>query len=588
MMEIQLSADINNNGAKIAGWLVRFSDKPNRNGFKFTKESFNDNSFTDFQKNPIILFNHNEDKPIGFITNISIKEDGVWIEGEVKDDEIARKIRDGVLRAFSIHGYGQVNDDGVVENFILLEVSVVSLPADPNATIEIVQKVPSVDNSYYILDDNWDWDWVEDANAIIDALGWEGLAKACAYYETDENGKPLEKKEAYKLPHHKLVNGRLALHYGGVVAALRRLPLTNIPEDEKNKSKEHLQKHLQFLKEKKEEVMQMKNIEQKLNKIEKMVYELKAEKREVKQEIKEEAIIDAMRVRIAQKINRDVKPVFEISQAITTDNSSAGVYILPQMEKKLVATFADVSDIFKQVAIKDVSTPKILIPYVQFDASNPYTPLYANRWVDGTAINSHSDPVMTTKQVEVGALASIFKHSVLALEDLPSFINLVDVMVEQFGYEVGNTVSKEIVDDLKSNSPTVTLGGAPTLDDLAKQLFDLMYKTKVKDYVWVMNANNAYTYLTTKDANGNYMFGGPVSSVEMRIWDKPVVISNELADNEILLMSRPDVVVYRVSGIKVEPGYSGDDFASGLVSYRLMARIQHFNIRQFNHLKLTW
>jgi len=585
VVEIQQTVT-ENDIAKIGGWAVRFYLQ-NRNGYVFTPESFTDKSFEEFMLNPIMLFNHNEDKPIGRVTNIEIRDDGLWVDAEITDKEIAEKIKNKTLNTMSIHGFANIDSEGNIKNFKLLEISVVSIPADPYATIEVIQKVPAIHNNPYVLDEEWDWDWVEDANKIIEKLGWEGLARACAWYETDKDGKPLQKKEAYKLPHHKLVNGELVLHYGGVVAALRRLPLADIPNSEKDKVKEHLQKHLLFLKQKKEEI-DMEKIEQKLNKLEKMVYELKEAKREVKQEIKEDAIIDSIRVKIAQKLNKDVKPVYEIKQAITTEDTSAGVYILPTMEQKLVKTFADVSDLFKQVQIKETKSPKVLVPYVSFNTTDPYTPMYANRWVDGTPITAHSDPVMTTKLVEVQPLASIFKHSQLALEDLPNFINLVDVMMEQFGYEIGNTIAKEIADDLKNNSPVVTLGGAPTLDDLAKQLFDLMYKTKIKDYVWVMNSNNAYTYLTTKDGNGNYMFGGPVSSVEMRIWDKPVVISNELADNEIILMSRQDIVIYRVQGIKMDTGYDSNDFASGLIAYRLLARMQHFNIRHFNHLKLTW
>ena len=93
---------------------------------------------------------------------------------------------------------------------------------------EVKLMVPKVVNTPKDDSPNWDWDWARDGNAIIDKFGWEGLAKACAYvdkenYELDpEDGLP-HNKQAYKLPHHKLINGKLTLVWGGVSAAMKAL-----------------------------------------------------------------------------------------------------------------------------------------------------------------------------------------------------------------------------------------------------------------------------------------------------------------------------------------------------------------------------
>lgn len=92
-------------------------------------------------------------------------------------------------------------------------------------------KVPKVVNEPSSDDPNWSWDWNKNADEIIAELGWRGLAQACAWYDPDasddkEDGKYPKVKSAYKLPHHKLIDGKLTLVWGGVRAAMQRLKST--------------------------------------------------------------------------------------------------------------------------------------------------------------------------------------------------------------------------------------------------------------------------------------------------------------------------------------------------------------------------
>jgi len=66
----------------------------------------------------------------------------------------------------------------------------------------------------------WDWDWSKDADAIIDALGWNGLKQACLYQDPD---KDPETKEAYKLPVAKMKGGKLTVFWNGSRAAMAAL-----------------------------------------------------------------------------------------------------------------------------------------------------------------------------------------------------------------------------------------------------------------------------------------------------------------------------------------------------------------------------
>lgn len=75
----------------------------------------------------------------------------------------------------------------------------------------------------------WEWDWTKDADAIVEKLGWKGLAESCAYTDL---GYPAQEKEddkwpmvkaAYHLPYRKLIRGKLLVVWHGLVAAMAAL-----------------------------------------------------------------------------------------------------------------------------------------------------------------------------------------------------------------------------------------------------------------------------------------------------------------------------------------------------------------------------
>ena len=57
-----------------------------------------------FKNNPIILFNHNYDKPIGKATTMDITDNGLELGARISKSagEIKDLIKDGVLGAFSV------------------------------------------------------------------------------------------------------------------------------------------------------------------------------------------------------------------------------------------------------------------------------------------------------------------------------------------------------------------------------------------------------------------------------------------------------------------------------------------------------
>lgn len=100
--------------------------------------------FENFLKNPVMLFNHDHNYPIGKFKSVEAREDGVYVKGELstsKDPKISYVrdlVREGVLKTFSI-GFNAMKDtmEGEIKKITdweLHEVSVVSVPMNQDST----------------------------------------------------------------------------------------------------------------------------------------------------------------------------------------------------------------------------------------------------------------------------------------------------------------------------------------------------------------------------------------------------------------------------------------------------------------------
>lgn len=98
---------------------------------------------------------------------------------------------------------------------------------------------------YPLADKGMSWSFsAEDGNKLIERGGWELFKDVHTWYDDSEGSVP-EKKEAYKLPHHKEVDGEVKTVWRGVAAAMTRLMqrATQIPDDERRAVYNHLVKH---------------------------------------------------------------------------------------------------------------------------------------------------------------------------------------------------------------------------------------------------------------------------------------------------------------------------------------------------------
>lgn len=95
----------------------------------------------------------------------------------------------------------------------------------------------------------WSWHGTDEARKGDEILeqGWQAFADAHAWYDPsmDEDGNdPPREKQAYKLPHHEIVDGRLRVVWNGVNSAMQVLAGArggvDIPDADRREVYQHL------------------------------------------------------------------------------------------------------------------------------------------------------------------------------------------------------------------------------------------------------------------------------------------------------------------------------------------------------------
>ena len=107
-----------------------------------------------FKNNPIILFNHNYDRPIGRAKDLQVTDNGLQISAKISKaaGEVTQLIKDGVLGAFSVGfkvkdaDYMTETDGYKIKDAELFEVSVVSIPCNQGATFGLSKSFDSMED----------------------------------------------------------------------------------------------------------------------------------------------------------------------------------------------------------------------------------------------------------------------------------------------------------------------------------------------------------------------------------------------------------------------------------------------------------
>lgn len=213
-----------------------------------------------YRANPIVLWSHDPDKPIGNAENIMVGSDQITARIRFapvgisrKADEIRGMMKAGVIRAVSI-GFDPIDGTPLdpkkprggqrFTDWELLEMSPVSVPSDTGAVV-----------TARALGDRAMADWKVGAArnlAIEDSDAWDGAAAEASIWEYagGDDFDPAKARKAflvfdadapdergsYKLPIARFVDGELKVPKGAIRAAASRLPDTDVPDEVKERA----------------------------------------------------------------------------------------------------------------------------------------------------------------------------------------------------------------------------------------------------------------------------------------------------------------------------------------------------------------
>lgn len=121
------------------------------------------NGLKDYKKNPILLAFHDHSRPVGKVENLEIDDNGLKIRGFISKaaGDLYSLVQEGIVSAFSVGfmmkdaDYDKATDIFVIKEAELLEVSLVSVPANAAATFNLSKSLDSNElDSYKTLFQN--------------------------------------------------------------------------------------------------------------------------------------------------------------------------------------------------------------------------------------------------------------------------------------------------------------------------------------------------------------------------------------------------------------------------------------------------
>ena len=117
-------------------------------------EAWTKGGLENYKGNPVLLFNHDYNRPIGRATGLEVTKNGLEISGRISKaaGEIKDLVKDGVLGAFSVGfrvkdaDYMTETDGYKIKEGELFDVSVVSVPCNQGATFSVAKSFDNMDD----------------------------------------------------------------------------------------------------------------------------------------------------------------------------------------------------------------------------------------------------------------------------------------------------------------------------------------------------------------------------------------------------------------------------------------------------------
>ena len=257
----------------ISGYANRYLDDNGKLVVDRSEESVLPQGYdlSDYMKNPILLYSHNKQAPIGKVINIDVRVDGLYIEAEVHkfmDEKTFYGVLNGILKTFSIGfqilDYAEVDGVYLWTSTKLLEISIVSVPDNQDSIFSVLTEAPCQSGTCLLGSKAVSKDTIRAKQLELKTKEWRTVDKQ-AIKDTLADSKDkddfimdsylivkeLKDAETWKFPHHDLVDGKLILNKGGLISAFSALKGVQdadiLSVDEKLVAAEHLKGHFQEL-----------------------------------------------------------------------------------------------------------------------------------------------------------------------------------------------------------------------------------------------------------------------------------------------------------------------------------------------------
>ena len=227
---------------RIAGYANTISK--DRSGDVVTAEAWA-KGVENFRKNPVMLYQHKHDCPIGRIDSIAVDKKGIYVEGSVseaaeKTHGVQTLIRDGALKSFSVGfrvkdgRYDRENDSMVITDVELLEISVVSVPCNQESLFS-VRKSFETDETYKDFLKSFEEITPDEKEKMLSGIKAGITDVADGHYhaiEIDEQGNGITTYASHMKNHaHKIVNGVVLEHEGHTHSiTMMGVPIHNMEE----------------------------------------------------------------------------------------------------------------------------------------------------------------------------------------------------------------------------------------------------------------------------------------------------------------------------------------------------------------------
>ena len=166
-----------------------------------------------FRRNPVLLYQHKHDCPIGRVNAIKVDKKGIFVEASVseaaeKTQGVQTLIKDGALKSFSVGfrvkdgNYDREADTMTITDVELLEVSVVSVPCNQDSLFSLSKSFESDSERKNFLNQFTD---KEETKAHIKAGITDMSSGHYHTLEVDENGDGVTTYASHNENHFHLV-----------------------------------------------------------------------------------------------------------------------------------------------------------------------------------------------------------------------------------------------------------------------------------------------------------------------------------------------------------------------------------------------